>query len=91
MGEQLYDVLSALRRGPLILTHLMYKSNLNANVLKELMRYLSSEGLIEALPDTRIHLTAKGCNELKLITPFFAFVAKSRELRHKLRETPAID
>ena len=85
-GEQLFDVLFFLKPGPLVISHLMYKANLNLKVLRELMSFLSAEGFIEVLPDTRIRLTSKGYVTIKAITPFFAFVSRSRELRHKLRE-----
>jgi predicted transcriptional regulator len=42
------DILTVLaRKGPLKLTHLMYKANLNCGVLKENLDFLIKQGLIE--------------------------------------------
>ncbi len=46
--EMYVDVLSVLaHRGPLKLTHVMYKANVNCNVLKEYMDFLLKQGLVE--------------------------------------------
>jgi len=42
------DILKVLaQRGPLKLTHIMYKANANCSVLKEYMEFLLKQGLIE--------------------------------------------
>jgi predicted transcriptional regulator len=42
------DILKVLaQRGPLKLTHIMYKANVNCNVLKEYLDFLLKQGLIE--------------------------------------------
>jgi predicted transcriptional regulator len=42
------DILKVLaQRGPLKLTHIMYKANLNCKVLKEYLDFLLKQGLIE--------------------------------------------
>ena len=42
------DILRVLaRHGPLKLTHIMYKSNVNCTVLKEFLDFLSQQNLIE--------------------------------------------
>ena len=42
------DILSVLaHKGPLKLTHVMYKANLNCLVLKEYLEFLIKQGLIE--------------------------------------------
>ena len=42
------DILQVLsRRGPLKLTHIMYKANVNCKVLKEYLDFLSKQNLIE--------------------------------------------
>ena len=46
--EMYVDVLKVLaQRGPLKVTHIMYKANLNCKVLKEYMDFLLEQGLIE--------------------------------------------
>jgi predicted transcriptional regulator len=42
------DILTVLaRKGPLKLTHVMYKANVNCSVLKEYLDFLLKQGLIE--------------------------------------------
>jgi len=42
------DILRVLaHRGPLKLTHIMYKANVNCSVLKEYLDFLTKQGLIE--------------------------------------------
>jgi predicted transcriptional regulator len=42
------DILKVLaQRGPLKLTHIMYKANVNCKVLKEYLDFLIKQGLIE--------------------------------------------
>ncbi len=42
------DILSVLaHRGPLKLTHVMYKANVNCSVLKEYLDFLIKQGLVE--------------------------------------------
>ena len=38
------------RRGPLKITHIMYKANLNCNVLKAGLEFLIKQGLVEERP-----------------------------------------
>ena len=46
--EMYVDILKVLaQRGPLKLTHIMYKANVNCNVLKEYLAFLIKQGLIE--------------------------------------------
>jgi predicted transcriptional regulator len=46
--EMYLDILRVLaHRGPLKLTHIMYKANVNCGVLKEYADFLISQGLIE--------------------------------------------
>ncbi len=46
--EMYVDILSVLaHRGPLKLTHVMYKANVNCSVLKEYLDYLLKQGLVE--------------------------------------------
>jgi predicted transcriptional regulator len=42
------DILKVLaHRGPLKLTHVMYKANVNCSVLKEYLDFLAKQGLVE--------------------------------------------
>ena len=46
--EMYVDILSVLaHRGPLKLTHVMYKANVNCCVLKEYLEFLLKQGLVE--------------------------------------------
>src|SRR5665647_2379323 len=46
--EMYIDVLNALaHRGPLKLTHIMYKANVNCSILNECLGFLIKQGLIE--------------------------------------------
>jgi len=46
--EMYVDILSVLaRRGPLKMTHVMYKANVNCSVLKEYLEFLTKQGLVE--------------------------------------------
>ena len=46
--EMYIDILKVLaHRGPLKLTHVMYKANVNCSVLKEYLDFLMKQGLVE--------------------------------------------
>ena len=46
--EMYVDILRVLaHRGPLKLTHIMYKANVNCSVLKEYLDFLIKQGLVE--------------------------------------------
>ena len=46
--EMYIDILKVLaQRGPLKLTHVMYKANVNCSVLKEYISFLIKQGLVE--------------------------------------------
>lgn len=46
--EMYVDILKVLaHRGPLKLTHIMYKANVNCNVLREYLDFLLKENLVE--------------------------------------------
>jgi len=46
--EMYVDILSVLaHRGPLKLTHIMYKANVNCSVLSEYLVFLMEKGLVE--------------------------------------------
>jgi predicted transcriptional regulator len=46
--EMYIDILTVLaHKGPLKLTHIMYKANVNCSVLKEYLNFLLKQGLVE--------------------------------------------
>jgi predicted transcriptional regulator len=46
--EMYVDILTVLaQRGPLKLTHVMYKANVNCSILKEYLDFLLKQGLVE--------------------------------------------
>ena len=46
--EMYVDILEVLPlRGPLKLTHVMYKANVNCSILKEYLQFLIEQGLVE--------------------------------------------
>ena len=48
--ERHVDILNVLvHSGPLKLTHIMYKTNFNGNILKEYLDFLIKQGLVEEL------------------------------------------
>lgn len=71
--EMYIDVLTVLsQRGPLKLTHIMYKSNLNCSVLKGYLEFLIKQELIEEriIGKSRIiyAITQRGKTVLKAFT-----------------------
>ena len=56
-------------RGPLKLTHIMYKANVNCNILKECLDFLIKRGLIEKRTITKMRvvfaITTRGTTVLK--------------------------
>ena len=64
------DILNVLSfKGPLKLTHIMYKSNVNCNVLREHLTFLIKNSLVEERIVKREHvvyaLTQRGLSVLK--------------------------
>ena len=64
------DILQVLsHRGPLKLTHIMYKANVNCRVLKEYLDFLTKQSLIEERPvgksRTVFAITQRGIMVLK--------------------------
>ncbi len=46
--EMYVDILTVMaHRGPLKLTHVMYKANVNCSILKECLDFLMKQGLVE--------------------------------------------
>ena len=68
--EMYVDILQVLsHRGPLKLTHVMYKANVNCKVLKEYLDFLIKQDLIEERPvgknRTVFAITQRGITVLK--------------------------
>jgi predicted transcriptional regulator len=68
--EMYIDILKVLaRRGPLKLTHIMYKANVNCSVLKQYLDFLTLQNLVEeqTLGKKRVvyAVTEKGLTVLK--------------------------
>ena len=73
------DILTVLaHRGPLKLTHVMYKANVNCSILKEYLDFLINQGLIE-------ERTVGKCRVVYAVTQRGIAVLKSfRELKQVL-------
>jgi predicted transcriptional regulator len=68
--EMYVDILKVLaHRGPLKLTHVMYKANVNCNVLREYLDFLIKQGLVEEKIATKerkfFMITQRGVTVLK--------------------------
>ena len=68
--EMYVDILSVLaQRGPLKLTHIMYKANVNCSVLREYLNFLIQKELVEeriAQRDRTVYaITQRGITVLK--------------------------
>jgi predicted transcriptional regulator len=68
--EVYVDILNVLaHRGPLKLTHIMYKANVNCNILKGYVDFLIKQGLVEKRTITKMRvvfaITTRGINALK--------------------------
>jgi predicted transcriptional regulator len=68
--ELYIDVLKVLaHQGPMKVTHVMYKANLNSNSLKEILKFLIKQGLVEerlvGKHVTTYEITQRGVTVLK--------------------------
>src|SRR5674476_1314436 len=68
--ETYIDILKVLaHRGPLKLTHIMYKANVNCSILNESLDFLIKQGLVEKRTIKKEHIvfavTQRGINVLK--------------------------
>ena len=68
--EMYVDILTVLAfKGPLKLTHVMYKANVNCSVLKEYLDFLIKQGLVEERTLRKQHViyavTQRGITVLK--------------------------
>ena len=71
-------VLQALSRSKLLkLTHIMYRANLNAKVLKEKLIALEAKGLIESHKVHKEHLNSPGRERI-----FYGLTSKGQDVLH---------
>ena len=85
--ETYVDILKVLsRNGPLKLTHIMYKANVNCSVLKEQLDFLIKQGLVEErkLRKAKVFftITQKGITVLKYfheLKQVFPIIEESRK------------
>lgn len=89
--ETYLDILNTLSlKGPLKLTHIMYKSNLNCNVLKEQLDFLIKNNLVEEriLAKERVvyALTQRGIGVLKA----FREIRQIFPIEEEKRQTPLL-
>jgi predicted transcriptional regulator len=89
--ETYIDILDVLSlRGPLKLTHIMYKSNVNCSVLKECLEFLMKNSLVEERIIKRERviyaLTQRGISVLKA----FREIKQTFQLEEEKRQTPLL-
>ena len=74
-------VLQALSGSKLLkLTHIMYKANLNANVLKKKLIVLEAKGLIKSHKIHKMHLKATGRERM-----FYGLTSQGLDVLHSYR------
>ena len=83
------DILKVLaQRGPLKLTHIMYKANVNCSVLKEYLDFLLKQGLVEermaGKNKTVFAITQRGITVLKYFRELKQVLPIIEEARSRL-------
>ena len=91
--EMYVDILKVLARtGPLKLTHIMYKANVNCSVLKEYLDFLIAQNLVEekTLGKKRIvyAITERGITVLKYFRELKAVLPIIEEARNAGKALP---
>ncbi len=91
--EMYVDILKVLARtGPLKLTHIMYKANVNCSVLKEYLDFLIAQNLVEekTIGKKRIVyvITERGVTVLKYFRELKAVLPIIEEARNAARALP---
>src|SRR5665647_2247185 len=84
--EMYVDILNVLaHKGPLKLTHIMYKANVNCSILNEYLDFLIKQGLVEKriIEKERIvfAVTQRGINVLKYFRELTLFLPIIEEPR----------
>jgi predicted transcriptional regulator len=79
------DILKVLaRHGPLKLTHIMYKANVNCNVLRQYLDFLIQQNLVEEQnlgKDAIFYVTTgRGLRVLNIVTPMIGEARKNQAL-----------
>ncbi|NIO37201.1 ArsR family transcriptional regulator [Candidatus Bathyarchaeota archaeon] len=87
--EMYIDILKVLaHKGPLKLTHIMYKANVNCSVLKEYLDFLMEQGLVEerSVGKRRViyAITQKGIKVLKYFRDLKQILPIAEEIRNKM-------
>ncbi len=87
--EMYINVLQVLaNRGPLKLTHIMYKGNINCSVLKEFIDFLIEHDLVEEriVGKKRVvyAITQKGRSVIKVFREIRQLLPDTEEARHKI-------
>lgn len=76
--EMYFDILNTLNGNPMILTHIMYKADVNCSVLKGMLDFLIGKKLIETFTvkgkgKERYRLTENGREKLKTMKDLIGF------------------
>jgi len=87
--EVYLDILRVLRyRGPLKLTHVMYKANVNCNVVKENLHFLIEQGLVEEKPSSKTAvvyaITQRGIQVIKRFLELEQMLPEVYESEHRM-------
>jgi len=87
--EMYIDILKVLaHRGPLKLTHIMYKANVNCSVLKEYLDFLMEQDLVEERTAGKRRviyaITQKGIKVLKHFRDLKQILPVTEEIRNKM-------
>ena len=86
--EMYVDVLNVLaQRGPLKLTHIMYKANLNCDVLKECLNFLIKQNLIEERKAGKRNVVYANTPRGTQVTKFFKELNKALPLKKKTKSS----
>jgi predicted transcriptional regulator len=78
------DVLNVLaQRGPMKISHIMYKANLNCDVLKECLNFLIKQNLIEERKAGKHNLVYANTPRGTQVTKFFRELDKALPLKEE--------
>ncbi len=93
--ETYVDILNVLaRKGPLKLTHVMYKANVNCNVLKEYLVFLIKQGLVEERNITRDRtvfiVTQRGISVLNNFRNLTEALPIIEDTQNQMQQTPLL-
>lgn len=84
------DILLVLvHYGPMKLTHIMYKANVNCSLLEEFLEFLIKQGMVEMkiiIKDRKVFaITQRGVNVLKYFREFKKMLPLDKETRDNAR------